>query len=95
MGFNCVRLVYSLELYIENPLVENSSVSANPQLFGLTGMEVFDKTVESLANAGVMVILNNHISDAKWCCDLTDGNGMWYNNKYSIYEWLTTLVDMT
>jgi len=58
-------------------------------------MEVFDKTVESLTNSGVMVILNNHISDAKWCCSLTDGNGLWYNPRYSIYEFLTTLVDLT
>ena len=95
MGFNCVRLVYSLELYLENPTVDNSSVSANPQLYGLKGMDVFDKTIESLTKAGVMTILNNHISDAIWCCDLTDGNGLWYNPKYSIYEWISTLVDMT
>ena len=85
MGFNCVRLPYSVELYKENPVVENSSVSANPHLFGLTGMEVFDKTVESLTNAGLMVILDNHVSDAIWCCSRTDGNGMWADpfTKYS------------
>jgi len=30
MGFNCVRLVYSLEMYIKNPQVEEKAVSANP-----------------------------------------------------------------
>jgi hypothetical protein len=30
MGFNCVRLVYSLEMYRTNPIVEDSAVAANP-----------------------------------------------------------------
>ena len=46
-------------------------------------MEVFDETVHSLANAGVMVVLNNHISDAIWCCGEDDGNGLWHNENYS------------
>jgi len=46
-------------------------------------MEVFDATVKSLVNAGVMVILNNHISDAMWCCGLTDANGLWHNKRYT------------
>jgi len=46
-------------------------------------MEVFDKTVESLTKAGVAVILNNHISDAEWCCWDYDSNGLWHNQNYS------------
>jgi endoglucanase len=86
-GFNCVRLPYSLEQWFYNPVVEDSALTANPSLIGLTAMEIFDRTVESLTNAGVAVILNNHISDAMWCCSLTDGNGMWYNPEYSAEDW--------
>ena len=46
-------------------------------------MEIFDATVGALVKAGVMVILNNHISDAKWCCGLLDGNGLWHNKHYT------------
>jgi len=42
-------------------------------------MEIFDKTVESLTSAGIGVILNNHISDAGFCCKDTDKNGLWHN----------------
>jgi hypothetical protein len=49
---------------------------------GKTAMEVFDATVASLSKAGVAVILNNHISDAMWCCSVTDSNGLWYNDNY-------------
>ena len=54
-------------------------VAANPDLKGKTSMEVFDATVQALADAGVMIILNNHISTAEWCCSSTDGNGLWHN----------------
>ena len=51
-------------------------------------MEVFDETVKSLTKAGVMVILNNHISDAKWCCGAMDGNGLWHNKNYTADQWV-------
>lgn len=50
-------------------------------------MQIYDKTVESLTNAGVAVILNNHISDAMWCCSNEDRNGLWHNKNYSADEW--------
>lgn len=50
-------------------------------------MEIFDKTVESLTSSGVAVILNNHMSDAGWCCSDTDSNGLWHNKKYSAEAW--------
>jgi endoglucanase len=42
-------------------------------------MAIFDKTVEAITKAGVAVILNNHMSDAGWCCSNTDRNGLWHN----------------
>ena len=61
---------------------------------GKTSMEIFDATVKSLVNAGVMVILNNHISDAKWCCGDFDGNGLWHNNHYSADQWQDVLTSL-
>lgn len=29
-----------------------------------------------------MVILDNHMSDANWCCNIDDGNGLWYTNNW-------------
>jgi len=78
-GFNCVRLPFSLEMYYLNPVIEYNALTANPQLYGKTALEVFDATIDSLTQAGVAVILNNHISDAIWCCSSEDGNGLWHN----------------
>jgi len=58
-------------------------------------MEVFDITVKSLVKAGLMVILNNHNSVAQWCCSVTDGDGLWHNDKYSAVEFELALVSLT
>ena len=42
-----------------------------------------------------MVILNNHISDAMWCCGETDGNGLWHNPSYSADRWENALIELT
>jgi endoglucanase len=70
-------------MYYKNPLVSDDAVAANSHLQGKSALEVFDKTVESLTEAGLAVILNNHISDAIWCCSADDGNGLWHNQNYS------------
>ena len=65
MGFNCVRLVYALDTLYENPTVKSERVSENPELIGKTVMEVMDRVIESLTQANIMVILNNHVSNYK------------------------------
>ena len=63
MGFNCVRLVYALDTLYENPIVKSERVSENGELIGKTVMEVMDRVIESLTQANIMVILNNHVSN--------------------------------
>merc|ERR1711990_648964 len=94
LGFNCIRLPFSLEQFYDNPIVEASRLSANPSLVGLSSLEVFDATVSALTNAGLMVILNNHNSKAGWCCSEQDGDGLWYTNQYSEQMWLDALEKM-
>ena len=79
MGFNCARLPFSLEQVLTNITVPDPtrSLRANPDLQGLSPMEVFDKTVEGLTAVGIMVVLNQHVSTAGWCCSNTDGEGLW------------------
>lgn len=83
LGFNCVRLVYALDVIYKNPVIAEHRLSANPDLVGITSLELFDKTVEVLTEtAGLMVILNNHVSSAGWCCSDSDGEGLWYTPEY-------------
>ena len=55
-------------MYYDNNIIHNKYISANPELFNITAMDLFDLTVKELTNAGVLVILNNHISSSMWCC---------------------------
>ena len=65
LGFNCVRLPFALDTFYKSRVIPDSLLTANPDLHGKTAMEIFDKTVESLSNQGLMVILNNHIRSVR------------------------------
>jgi len=88
MGFNAVRLPWSNQMYETNPVIDPARLAANPSLVGLQALGVFDAVVAALANEGLLVILDNHMSNANWCCSDTDGNGLWYNSEFPEKSWL-------
>jgi endoglucanase len=68
-----------------------------------TVSEAFGTVIDALGALGVRVILDNHVSHASWCCNLSDGNGWWdkapgYNDANSRYfktdEWSAGLAAM-
>ena len=71
---NVIRLTYSLQLYYDNNVIPPKYLKANPELIGKTSMEIFDITVKTLTDVGLMVILNNHTSSSMWCCSNDDGD---------------------
>lgn len=77
-GLNSVRLPFSNEMLRNTNPVDPAHVAANPQFIGMTPLEVFDQTIESLTNAGLVVILNNHTTYSESCCGY-DRNGLWYH----------------
>lgn len=92
LGFNCVRLPYSLELQLSpSAKPADGALRANPSLLNKTGFEVFDATVSALTAAQLLVILNNHQGRAMWCCDENDGEGLWYSEGYPEEAWLSSL----
>ncbi len=87
LGFNAVRLPWSNELVEHDPVVPARALTANPALEGLHALDVLDRVVAALTGRGVMVILDNHNSDAEWCCG-RDGNELWYNARYPESSWI-------
>ncbi|CAE7684804.1 CSE [Symbiodinium pilosum] len=57
----------------------------------MSALEIFDATVKKLAEAHIMVVLNNHQGKAMWCCSEDDGEGLWYSQEYSEEDWLQSL----
>jgi endoglucanase len=88
MGFNGVRLPWSNQMWQQNPMVPARSVAANPRFAHEHARTIFEQVVRALANAGLMVVLDDHNSDAEWCCSLTDGNALWHNSRYPQSAWL-------
>lgn len=88
LGFNFVRLPFSTELVLDDRAVEDHAVAANPHLIGMTALEIYDKVVDALGAEGVMVMIDNHMHDADWCCGNGDCNGLWFSPRYSTEDWI-------
>jgi endoglucanase len=89
LGFNVVRLPWSNQLYESNPVVGNYALTANPGMEGEHALTILDQVISALTDAGIMVILDNHNSDAEWCCSTSDGNSLWYNSNYPQANWVS------
>ena len=87
-GVNSVRIPWANETLEHNPVAPEYAITANPQFHGKHAMEVMDAVVEALTRARIMVILDNHVSRADWCCNETDENGLWYSREYPEEKWL-------
>ncbi|KAK4167669.1 glycoside hydrolase [Cladorrhinum sp. PSN259] len=68
-----------------------------------TTLSVFATVIDKLYSRNVLTILDNHVSRASWCCNITDGNGWWdsaqgYNDLNSRFFdtslWLSGLSSM-
>jgi endoglucanase len=88
IGVNSVRLPWANETLEHDPLPPPYAIAANPQFKGKHAMEIMDAVIAALARAHIMVILDNHVSRADWCCSETDDNGLWYNDEYPETSWL-------
>jgi endoglucanase len=93
LGFNAVRLPWSNEMVETNPIPGNYALTANPGLQGLSALQIFDQVVSALANEGLMIILDNHNSEAEWCCG-DDGNDLWENASYPEASWIADWQSM-
>ena len=89
MGFNCVRIPWSVAMIQRPHNVSNASLlAAAPSLRGKSTPEILDDVVDACASARLMVVLDNHMSDPDWCCSETDENGLWYNDRWPEAEWI-------
>jgi endoglucanase len=95
IGVNSVRLPWANETLEHNPLVPDYAVKANPEFKGKRALDVMDAVIGALARAHLMVILDNHVSRADWCCGDNDGNGLWYNDQYPESHWLADWQTIT
>ena len=80
LGFNSVRLPYSDEMVMDNPMISPDLLLANEDLTGMRALDIYITVVDSLTEAGIAVIINNHITQATWCCGINLCDTAWYND---------------
>jgi endoglucanase len=93
-GFNSVRLPFSLWMTQQTEPVPDEYLAANPDLSGMTPIQVYDACVEALTGAGLIVIPNCHLLDAGWCCSEADEQGLWYNDRWPAGKFFAVWQDM-
>lgn len=109
-GFNCVRLTWATFMVTNpanrNQTVQGSLNSlnlsdaaaamavSNPEFLDLTLMDSYKRVVAGLGEAGLMVILDNHISRPQWCCGYNDGNGFFGDADFDPGVWIQGLSAM-
>ncbi|KAH8588136.1 cellulase family protein [Bisporella sp. PMI_857] len=52
-----------------------------------TRLQVWDAVAAELHAQQLHLIFNNHVSKAKWCCNLTDGNGWFGDTYFDVVKW--------
>jgi endoglucanase len=82
-GFNTLRLPYSNELFDAKSKPNGIDYKKNPDLRGLTGLQIMDKVVKSATDRGMMVILDQHRPDQYGQSEL------WHSDKLSEKQWLS------
>ena len=88
LGFNAIRLPYSSEL-LAGKMPTNISATLNPDLAGLSGLQIIDRIVEYAGRIGMKIILDHHRSSAG---DGPNKNGLWYEDGYTEQGWINDWV---
>ncbi|KAJ3269045.1 hypothetical protein HDV01_001914 [Terramyces sp. JEL0728] len=78
--FNCVRFAYSTEMVYRQQPIDPQYITKEPSLLGKTPFEAYQMVVKALTDSNIMVILDNHVSVASFCCSEKDNNGIWFND---------------
>ncbi|TDT88397.1 chitinase [Azorhizobium sp. AG788] len=84
-GFNTIRLPFSSDMLHSTGQAGSIDYSKNPDLKGLTSLQVMDKIVQYADEIGIKIILDHHRSSAG---DGTSANGLWYDSSHSEASWI-------
>lgn len=75
LGFNTIRLPYSDEAFEPGKIPNGIDFAQNPDLRGLTVIQVWDKIIGYAGEIGLKVFLDHHRNEAGAG---PNGNGLWY-----------------
>ncbi|WP_434623668.1 cellulase family glycosylhydrolase [Azospirillum sp. B2RO_4] len=75
LGFNVIRLTWADDMFDSDAVTNGIDYSKNPDLKGLTRLQVYDKVIDYAGKVGMKVILDHHRNDGGAG---TNEHGLWY-----------------
>jgi endoglucanase len=88
LGYNTIRLPFSDDIFKPGAMPQNINYLLNPDLKGLTSLQVMDKIVAGARANGLKILLDRHRPDSSGQADL------WYTAKVSEQQWIADWVTL-
>ena len=82
LGYNAIRLPFCSQLFDAGSTPNEIDPDRNPDLVGLTGLEIMDRLIAEAGQRGLRVILDRHRPD----CGAQ--SALWYTDQYSEARWI-------
>ena len=83
LGYNTLRLPYSNQLFDTGSVPQNIDYTLNPDLQGLSGLQLMDKIVDYASKIGLRIILDQHRPDSG------AQSALWYTSAYPESRWIS------
>lgn len=83
LGYNCLRVPYCNQLFDSGSTPNGIDFGQNPDLQGLTGLQIMDKLVAGCQARGLKIILDRHRPDSG------SQSALWYTNTYPEQRWIS------
>ena len=90
-GYNLIRLPFSNAMLSPGVKPLGIDYKLNPDLEGLTSLQVMDKIIAGADAFGLKIILDNHRSTAGAG---PEPGGLWYTDKYPESKWISDWKDL-
>ena len=84
-GYNVIRLPFSNAMLKQGVKPLRINYTSNPDLEGLTSLQVMDKIIAGANARGIKIILDNHRSTPGGG---PEPGGLWYTNEYPESKWI-------
>jgi endoglucanase len=86
LGFNTLRLPFATACIEEGATANGINAQANPDLVGLSPIEIMDTVIETAGDLGMKVFLDRH------ALERDNRTNLWYYDTYSEERWISDWV---
>jgi endoglucanase len=83
LGYNTLRLPYSNQLFDAGSTPTGIDYTKNPDLAGLSGIQIMDRIIAHAGQIGMKVLLDRHRPDA------AGQSALWYTSAYPESRWIS------